>query len=93
MSTRAQTHTHTQIYVYVFEIETSLPSNQIYARLVFRARRIWTKQRASTPAAASDLSLVEREATFLFFEIPLDFFILAPYTPPFIFLNNFNYRS
>lgn len=90
MSTRAQTHTHK--YMYTFRNRNELAVKPDLC-LVFRARRIWTKQRVSTPAAASDLSLVEREATFLFFEIPLDFFILAPYTPPFIFLNNFNYRS
>lgn len=38
MSTRARVHTYTR-----FEIETSSPSNQIYARLVFRARRVWTE--------------------------------------------------
>lgn len=60
MSTRARVHTYTR-----FEIETSSPSNQIYARLVFRARRVWTEH-ASKRASASHLSLVERGATFPF---------------------------
>lgn len=63
MSTRARVHTYTR-----FEIETSSPSNQIYARLVFRARRIWTEHASKQRASASHLSLVERGATFPFFQ-------------------------
>lgn len=61
MSTRARVHTYTR-----FEIETSSPSNQIYARLVFRARRVWTEHASKQRASASHLSLVERGATFPF---------------------------
>lgn len=91
MSTRARVHTYTR-----FEIETSSPSNQIYARLVFRARRIWTEHASKQRASASHLSLVERGATFPFsqknrnnsagFFQPLILHVL----PLPLFFNNFN---
>lgn len=91
--------THTRVHDTRFKIETSFPSNQIYARLVFR---IWTVGRynENNTSAASDLSLVERDTMFFLFlfsrrkeKIPLDFFLLIPLIPLFTILIRAHHRS